>query len=163
VHDLVKAAYASDEAKMRVSAVFAMGRTANAEWARPVEAEMQSREPEMRFEAARAAGELELQEAGPALAELTSDTDQQVREAAIWSLGQIGGEFARESLTQLLEQAEDDDAQEFIQEALENLDFTDEVQSFSMLEFDEAGDDGELDVDDGGDDADFVADEDEPE
>ena len=146
VHELVRTAYDSDEAKMRVSAVFAMGRTANADWAKPVRAELDSPEPEMRFEAARAAGELELQDAGPRLAELTSDADQQVREAAIWSLGQIGGEFARETLTQLLEQAEDDDSQEFIQEALENLDFTDEMQAFSMFEF-EPGEEDTLELD----------------
>jgi len=100
---LITQAYASDEPQMRVSAVFAMGRTADHAWAEQVQAEMKSPEPEMRFEAVRAAGELELTDAAGELAELTEDEDQEVREAAIWSLGQVGGEVAREKLTQLLD------------------------------------------------------------
>ena len=156
VAELISEAYESDEAKMRVSAVFAMGRSTDDVWEPQVRAELDSPEPEMRFEAARAAGELEAVDAGPRLAELTSDPDPQVSEAAIWSLGQLGGDFARETLTQLLEQAVDEDTHDFIAEALENLDYTDEVQAFSMLDI-EPGEDGDLDWDE--DDSD----EDEPE
>jgi hypothetical protein len=157
VAGLIAEAFASDEAKMRVSAVFAMGRTTDAQWGPRVRTELESPEPEMRFEAARAAGELELADAGPELAELAEDPDRQVREAAIWSLGQVGGDFARETLTQLLEQADDEDTQDLIEEALENLDLTDEVQAFSMFEF-EPGEDDELDLDVSG----TETDEDEP-
>jgi HEAT repeat protein len=158
VAELIAAAYHSDDAKMRVSAVFAMGRTSDAGWTPQVRAELESPEPEMRFEAARAAGEMELADAEPALAELAGDPDRQVSEAAIWSLSQVGGDFARETLTQLLEQADDEDTQDFIEEALDNLDFTDEVQAFSMFKF-EPSEDDELDPDEN----DSDADEDEPE
>jgi HEAT repeat protein len=149
VASLIAKAYASDEAQLRVSAVFAMGRTADGEWAPQVRAEMKSSEPEMRFEAVRAAGELELTDAAQELADLTDDDDQQVREAAIWSLGQVGGQVALNALTQLLEQADDEDMQDFIEEAMENLQFTNEVAQFSLLEFGPDGDeDDELDLDD---------------
>jgi hypothetical protein len=148
VEPLIAAAYASPDLKMRVSAMFAMGRTANLHWKQPVLAELESVEPELRFEAARAAGELELLDAGPELAELTADVDTQVREAAIWSLGQIGGDFARQALTDLLEPAVDEDEKDFIEEALENLSFSDEVKAFSMFEYDPAEDDLDLDLDD---------------
>jgi HEAT repeat protein len=147
VPPLVEAAYHADDLKLQVSAVFAMGRNADARrWARPVRAELASREPELRFEAARAAGELELTDAGPALADLAGDSDTQVREAAIWSLGQIGGDYARETLENLLEHAKDVDEREFIEEALDNLNFTDEVHAFSVFAVDGAddGDDDEL-------------------
>ena len=157
VEPLITAAYASNEAKMRISAVFAMGRTSSAKWAPQVLQELENLEPEMRFEAARAAGEMELVDAGPALAELAEDPDRQVHEAAIWSLGQLGGEFAREALTRLLEQADDEDTQDFIEEALENLDYTDEVQAFSLMEFEPGADDLGLDEED------LAAGEDEPE
>ena len=147
VAELITEAYASDEAKLRVSAVFAMGRTADPEWESQVRAEMQSSEPEMRYEAVRAAGELELTDAADELAELSDDDDHQVREAAIWSLGQVGGDVAREALTRLLEQADDEDMRDFIEEAMENLQFTDEVAEFSLMEFGPDGDD-ELDLDD---------------
>ena len=142
VQPLIAGAYASDEHKQRVSAVFAMGRNADRpRWGARVQTELESPEPEMRFEAARAAGELELREAGPALNELLEDSDTQVREAAVWSLGQIGGDFARRSLTDLLERTEGEDEQEFVQEALENLAFTDEVNSFTLFELGEDEDD----------------------
>ena len=161
IEPLIEAAYQSDELKLRVSAVFAMGRAADLHWKRPVMAELKSPEPELRFEAARAAGELELVEAGPRLAELTADADTQVREAATWSLGQIGGVFARDTLTELLERAVDEDEQDFIEEALENLSFTDDVKAFSMFEYDPDQDDLDLDLDDDDveDDADDVEDE----
>lgn len=143
VEPLISAAYRSDELPLRVSAVYAMGRTADARWAAQVQAELDSAESEMRFEAARAAGELEMTEAGPDLAQLVEDPDVQVREAAIWSLGQIGGAFARQTLNELLEATEDEDEQDFVQEALENLDFVDEVQAFSLLEFGEDEDEEE--------------------
>ncbi len=157
VADLITNAYASEEAQLRVSAVFAMGRTADAQWAPQVRAELESSEPEMRFEAVRTAGELELTDLAHELAELTEDDDQQVREAAIWSLGQVGGEVAREALTRLLEQAADEDMQDFIDEAIENLELTDEMQEFSLLKFGPDGDD-ELDLDE-----DDIEDEDEDE
>ena len=144
---LISEAYASDEASMRVSAVFAMGRAADAQWESQVRAELESSEPEMRFEAVRAAGELELTDLASQLAELAEDDDNQVSEAAIWSLGQVGGDVAREALTQLLEQAEDEEMRDFIDEALENLQFTNEVAEFSLLEFG-PDDDDPLDLDD---------------
>ncbi len=137
VPPLISAAYASLDPKLRVSAVFAMGRNADSQrWGRQVKAELESREPEMRFEAARAAGELELRDAARTLADLVSDVDTQVQEAAIWSLGQIGGDFARQTLENLLEQTEDEDEQDYVREALDNLEFTDEVHSFSLFDVD---------------------------
>jgi HEAT repeat protein len=127
---------------MQVSAIFAMGRSADKIWGPQVCAELRSLAPEIRFEAARAAGELELAEAVTDLVELTQDIDPQVGEAAIWSLSQVGGDQARQALVELLE-AEDAD-EDFIQEALDNLDFTDEVQSFLLLDVDEADEPDDL-------------------
>lgn len=145
VPPLIEAAYVSTEPKFKVSALFAMGRSADKRWTPQVLAELESDASEFRFEAARAAGELELREAVPALAQLAEDGDQQVREAAIWSLGQVGGPEARQVLDDLLFQAEDEEDKEFIEEALENLDFTDDVQGFTLLTFDEEDEDDEED------------------
>jgi len=143
---LIAKAYADPETKWRVSAVFAMGRTADSDdWGAQVCAELHNTAPEIRFEAARAAGELELEDAAPALVELLMDVDAQVREAAIWSLSQVGGPEARRALNRLLRKADEDEL-DFIQDALENLDFTEEMQDFSRIIFDEEGD--ELDDED---------------
>lgn len=90
--------YASPREKIRISAVFAMGKSADNRWEQEVQQELFSTNPEMRYEAARACGELQLSDAVSMLDELTEDTDTEVQEAAIWALGQIGGDRAREIL-----------------------------------------------------------------
>jgi HEAT repeat protein len=94
----IRQAYASPIEKMRISAVFAMGRSADTRWEQEVQQELFSTAPEMRYEAARACGELQLSDAVSMLEELTEDADIEVQQAAIWALGQIGGDRAREIL-----------------------------------------------------------------
>jgi HEAT repeat protein len=94
----IREAYGSPQEKLRVSAVFAMGRSADDRWSQQVKQELFSVNPEMRYEAARACGELQVSQAVAMLEELTEDTDTEVQEAAIWALGQIGGDRAREIL-----------------------------------------------------------------
>ena len=144
VEALIGEAYASPDEKLRVSAVFAMGRSADEHWAPQVCTELESVSPELRFEAARAAGELELEDAVPALSKMGDDGDRLVREAAIWSLSQVGGEEARRALKRILRHAEPDE-KDFILDALDNLDFTNEVHSFALLNI---GSDDEFDDDD---------------
>jgi len=95
---IIEAAYRAPQAAMRASAVYAMGRNLDERWHPLVLEELGSPSAEMRFEAARAAGDLELEPAVPALARLTGDANPQVQEAAIWSLGEIGGDEAQAAL-----------------------------------------------------------------
>jgi HEAT repeat protein len=125
-----------------------------------VRRELRSAQPEMRFEAARAAGELELADTAKDLARLTRDEDLQVQEAAIWSLGQIGGDYARQTLNRLLEGAKDEAEQDYIQEALDNLEFTDEVNAFSLFDMELDGEDVDL-IDEDDNELDLGLDEDE--
>ncbi|MGD8243967.1 MAG: HEAT repeat domain-containing protein [Anaerolineae bacterium] len=94
----IREAYGSPGEKLRISAVFAMGRSADTRWGEEVQRELFSTNPEMRYEAARACGELQLSESVDMLEELTEDADAEVQQAAIWALGQVGGERAREIL-----------------------------------------------------------------
>ena len=174
VAPLIAAAYDSGEPRLRVSAVFAMGRTADARWAPQVRAELRSDQAEMRFEAARAAGEMELPEAARDLARLAKDEDEQVQEAAVWSLSQIGGDLARATLERLAAEAEATDGEDYLAEALDNLAFNEEVRSFALFEFgqdeDERDDEESGELDDEfedeagelGDEDDDVFDDDDP-
>jgi HEAT repeat protein len=92
---LLREAYSANDEKTRASAVFAMGRSGDERWEREVRAQLFSPNPEMRYEAARACGELALRESVPELEELVEDADREVHEAALWALGQIGGDRAR--------------------------------------------------------------------
>ena len=98
IAELIREAYAAPEEKKHISAVFAMGRSADTRWARYVQQELFSPNPELRYEAARACGELQLSEAVPELQELADDVDPEVQEAALWALGQIGSDEAQEIL-----------------------------------------------------------------
>ena len=135
VAPLIRVAYAAPDEKMRASALFAMGRTADNVWAPQILAELERGAPPLRFEAARAAGELELAEAVPALQQLIEEGDIQCREAAIWSLGQIGGDAARTTLLKLLEETDDEEEVDFIEDALDNLAFTDGTADFFLFDF----------------------------
>jgi HEAT repeat protein len=118
---LIGAAYDDDECAMRVSALFAMGRSADPVWAPMVLQELDNSEAEIRYEATRACGELQLAQAVPPLEALTQDPDREVKETAIWALGQIGGPEARRVLEACYEYG-DESIREAVEEALANMD-----------------------------------------
>ena len=92
-----------------------MGCTYDDRWSEIIMQEIESDDAEIRYEAARAAGSLELEEAIPKLARLALDDDREILEVAIWSLGEIGGNEAMRILNLLAEKAEDEDDQDLIQ------------------------------------------------
>jgi HEAT repeat protein len=134
VDEAITEAYQSDEHKMRVSSLFAMGRSCDERWNPIVLRELQSNDDEMRFEAARAAGEIGTEDAVPVLVRLAFDNDREIKEVAIWSLGEIGGLDAKRALNKLArEAAEVDDADllEAVEDALTNAQLAD---SLDMLD-----------------------------
>lgn len=129
ITELIRRAYADPDEKMRSSAVFAMGRNCDSAWLDTIIREMRSAIPERRFEAARAAGEIEDQRAIRPLVPLLADTDHEVRLAAIAALGLIGGETARKALQYTVETATesgDDETREAATEAIEEMSFIDD-------------------------------------
>ncbi|MEP6985382.1 MAG: HEAT repeat domain-containing protein [Chloroflexota bacterium] len=121
IPEAIEEAYESDESLMRVSAVFAMGRSYDQRWTETVLRELQNDDPEIRYEAARAAGELEIEEAVTLLGQLAVADEREIQQVAIWSLGEIGGSQAMRLLTALAEDAEDakdDDLHEAIEDAI---------------------------------------------
>jgi HEAT repeat protein len=121
VGPMIRESYESDNARMRISAVYAMGRSCDERWSEVVIHELGSDDPAMRYEAVRAAGELELEEAVPLIGPMLRDPDRQIMEAAIWSLGEIGGAEARRFLSTMLQYAEDKDDQglmEMVEDAI---------------------------------------------
>jgi HEAT repeat protein len=105
VQDLISESY-SRGGKSAESAVFAMGRSMDERWQQIVMDELESDHPAMRYEAARAAGEMALEDALPFLVRMIEDSDTEVRLAAVWALGQIGGKPAAEALARALKSNE---------------------------------------------------------
>jgi HEAT repeat protein len=134
VRRIIDRAYSDSDARMRESAVFAMGRSADLIWADTVLAELQSKAPAMRYEAARACGELQLQRAVPSLIKMADVDDPDLQTMAIWSLGQIGGEKAQTALQRLVD-SEDQAVSQAAMEALDELEFT--TRPFDLLTHEE--------------------------
>ena len=135
VADLIESVYQGGEPDWVASALFAMGRSADDRWAPIVIEHLQDTNPDLSREAARAAGELELSEALSELLDLLDDEDSEVRLAAAWSLSQIGGREAADALEGLLERSDDEDEIDLIENALENLAFTEELGELNLLDF----------------------------
>ena len=135
VPNLIEDAYESDDDEWIASALFAMGRSADDRWAPLVIERLDDTAIELSREAARAAGELELGEALPALVHLLQDEDSELRLAAAWSLSQIGGNGVADALEELLERTEDEDEIDLIENAIENLAYTQEMSDLNLLDF----------------------------
>jgi HEAT repeat protein len=132
VRQLIDDAYAGAERRLQLSAVHAMGRSADLEWLPAIMEEMHSDESEMRFEAAMAAGSLGDEEPIAGLAELADDDDAEVQEAAIAALGEIGGPAARAVLHQIAADTADERILEAVSEALAQADFMDDPMSMAV-------------------------------
>ena len=137
---LIRDAYASGDIDWLMTALLAMGRSANSRWNPQVLKMLTHTHPGVRAEAASAAGELEISESVPLLLELLDDADIDVRMASIWALSQVGGEGVREALENLRDNTSLDEEADQIDNALENLDFTEEMRDLALLEIPENGD-----------------------
>ena len=120
--EMIEAAYAHPEEKMRISAVLAMGRSADKRWAKIACRELLNPLPAMRYEATRACGELALPDAVPALVELVEDVNIDIQQMALWALGQIGGKQAQRTLEQYVE-VDNPVLRQTAHDALEELEF----------------------------------------
>jgi len=142
---LIESSFKRQDPDWQASALFAMGRSNDERWAEPVLRMIVSENRRIRLAAVQASGELELKAARPLLLRLLDEEfDDAIAGAAIWSLSQIGGEDVRIYLQNMLDNAEDDDQVALLEEALDNLAFTEDMSMFDLL----AMDADELELDD---------------
>lgn len=131
---LIENAFGMEEREWVASALLAMGRSADSRWQSHVMGKLDHVATVIRTEAARAAGELEIHQARGRLLRLLQDPEEPVRTAAIWSLSQLGGEGVRDALQALFEETEDDEEAEYIESALDNLSFTEDMVLYDLME-----------------------------
>jgi HEAT repeat protein len=144
---LIEAAVQRQDPDWQATALVAMGRSSDERWSEHVVRMMLSDDRNLRLEATRAAGELMLPDARlPLMRQLEEEDDPEVFSAIIWSLSQIGGEDIRAYLTNLIDQTEDDEMVEFIEDALANLSFTEDLERFDIFALNP--DEALLDLDD---------------
>lgn len=145
IPDFIQRAYDKNDEDWLQSALFAMGRSYDRRWTKSVLRMFNHPDSVVRYEAIRAAGELEAESARDLLFDLLEEgtDDDDIYYAAIWALTKIGGEGVRDLIEEALDATEDMDEVLFLEEAMENLDFTEQVNLFDMMYI--KGKDGDLD------------------
>ena len=149
VATLIESSFHREDPNWQMSALVAMGRSADERWTDDVTRSLVHVNDNIRKAAVQAAGELSLKSTRPLLLKmLGEEEDDAVMSAVIWSLSQIGGEDVRTYLENLLDQIEDEDQITFLEEALDNLAFTEDLDRFDLLSVDPESDLVEIDEDD---------------
>jgi len=145
---LIESASHREDPAWQASALVAMGRSADERWTDAVTRSLVHVDDRIRKAAVQAAGELSLAAARPILLKmLGEEEDASILSAVIWSLSQIGGEDVRTYLENLMDQLEDDEQIAFLEEALDNLAFTEDLDRFDLLAFDPDDELTEIDED----------------
>jgi HEAT repeat protein len=146
---LIESAFERVDPAWIASALRAMGRSHDERWNGNVISMLLDEDPIIKFAAVEAAGQLTIEESVPILLQIVDDEEEpeEVATACIWALSQIGGDDARTYLVALLDQTEDEELAEFLEDAIENLNFTEEMNKFDLLTLDEEDDDVEPDED----------------
>lgn len=137
VNKLIQQAYDKQKPDWVASALIAMGRSLNSDWKELVTINLDHENENVRYEAVRAAGELELKEAVPKLIQMSTEEESEIRAVAIWALSQIGGDGVRDHFYRLLELTEDDYEISFLEDAIDNLSFNEGIGFYDLLEIDE--------------------------
>jgi len=134
---LIESAFHREDPNWQASALKAIGRSADDRWMEDVLHSLINDDDRIRRAAVEAAGDLAISPARPILLEMLSEEEEpDVTSAVIWSLSQIGGEDVRTYLENLLDQTDDDEQLAFLEDALDNLAFTEDLARFDLLAFD---------------------------
>lgn len=149
VSTLIESSFHREDPVWQASALVAMGRSADERWEEDVIRSLVNENDGIRRAAVQAAGELSLKSARTILlGMLGEEEDDDVISAAVWSLSQIGGEDVRTFLENMLDQSEDEDQIAYLEEALDNLAFTEDLDRFDLIAFDPDIDLPDVDEDD---------------
>ena len=116
VETVITNSYRSNDDRIRMSALRAMGTSCSPSWLPELFRELHNSDSDMRREAATALGEIEDEASVSQLADLVYDEDIEVRVATIRALGNIGNNEANECLKLCL-----DDPEEAVSRAAEEV------------------------------------------
>ncbi len=134
---LIESSFRREDPEWQASALRAMGSSSDERWEEQVISRMMDENVRVRLAAVEAAGALGFSSARTMLFKvLEEEDDDDVTGAAIWSLSQVGGEDVRVFIESLIDEAEDDEQVEFLEDALDNLAFTEDLSRFDLLSFD---------------------------
>jgi HEAT repeat protein len=130
IHDGLESGHES----LRAGALRAIGNSADESWEPVVIAGLVDPLRQLRFEAARAAGELVLSGAVEGLIALAEGEDREVQHEAVWALGEIGGRAAGRALERLAARSTDPDLLGAVEDALAMVALDEGAIQFPQLE-----------------------------
>jgi len=134
VKKTISEAYHSKDNTLKISAIYSMGKNCDPNWLPLILKEFSNTNDEIRYEAARACGEIGEEEAVPDLIYLLDDPDIDVQVNAIKALGEIGGSEAKDYLVKCLA-SPNDVIKEAAELALEQIAAEEDTLSFDMSDF----------------------------
>lgn len=144
VASLISNAYQSTDEEWLASSLLAMGRSADDKWMTHVLKMLAHPELHIQLKAIRAAGELEIKQARNLLLKfvLDFDHDEDIWIESIWALSKIGGENVHRIFEKLLTSADTEEEEDFLQEAIANLELTNGIAGeLELMGFQEPGED----------------------
>jgi len=146
VFNLIDWAYRQKDRRLKVSAIFAMARHGDPRWTEYILAELHSHDPQIQYEAVRAAGELGLYEATPTLIEFARGKNfrKPLRLLAVYALGETGDDRAMPILEQLA-RSRDRDIRDVAREAIEEWHAVAEMEQMAEQVMDDMDSDAVLD------------------
>lgn len=131
VKEAIRKAYQDRDERLKISAIYAMGKTCDESWLPTILKEMNSADAEIRFEAAGACGEIGAPECVPHLLEHLHDPDIEVRLAVIHALGDIGGREAKRGLERIARDT-NEAIRDAVEQALSVIETTEDMTLFEM-------------------------------
>lgn len=135
VPQMIREAYDSGDFPMQISAVFAMGNTADRDWMPIVLQELQNMDDNMRAQAVQAAGTIGSSDAVTTLIDIAfHDENDDVQAAAVVALGNIGSDQAKTALQKLSEDDTYEHLFELIDETMEEMEWM--SAAFDLLDVD---------------------------
>lgn len=126
--EFIKEAYISNNPALKVSSIYAMGKTCDEIWIPILIEELKNEDPEIRYESIEALVEIGEETSTESLLSLINDDDQQVKLSVIAGMGKLGNLSSKELLLECLDD-EDDEIAEAARIALEDIDFIEDPLS----------------------------------
>ena len=138
VPELLRAAYFRPEVAWQESAMFAMGKSADDQWQSFVLANLEHENFKVRLQAIHAAGELTLYAARQTLLRMLNQEykNEELRHELVWALSQIGGEGIEAAFYRLMDRIDDEEELTLIEDALDELNFTNDKSIFELMDID---------------------------
>ena len=137
LEDLIGRAFAHNEASWQEAGIYAAGKVSDTQWLGNILNALQHPDIDVRLAAVSVCGNNMISASRQPLIEMLEDEENdEIFHNIIWSLSCIGGEDVRTVIEAIMAETEEEMEIEMLEEALENLSLTEEMEQFDIFKFD---------------------------